>query len=591
MKNTLKFTTLFLFCHLFICGLKAKDFVSIEIKYDPKGVLALGQGFYIGIAATTEKGKVFETPGFLSPGLLKATDWSNFKIEVEGGTFEDGAVFISNNFSDIKNHEIKIKASVKDKPEVKNEIIIKLTYSGTIYAVFDGKKGKRGKGGDMGNTGGNGGSSQKATDGTPGGDGQQGGDGSDGENVDVYLKLTYDELLKKDMLQIWCVSKTTGKKKFIYLDPVGGKFIVTVNGGDGGDGGDGGRGGECGYDPNTTNPNLAGGKGGNGGAGGNGGNGGKVTLHVDPNTEKINTEINFSRAGGSAGKGGTAGYQGQKSQGTGNEGMPGSQGQSGHSGNQGPETAMLKEQVNIDWASVRNSGSNKVENKSNESSNTNTTTNTKTNTNVNSNTVKDNAKAEGFPDGAYNKKRENGTLLESGEYKNNKKVGTWKTFREDGATIYKQTEYSLNGSCKETQFGENGKILSVINTNKEGKRHGLVQFYDNNGILQEEITYDNDSKTGPCKNFSGLLLVKSGQYLDGKQNGPWKFYDVKGNLEAERTYTNGTQNGPCKLYYNGKLSSTGQFKDGKKEGEWKTYDRESGAVKKTENYKDGEAQP
>jgi hypothetical protein len=346
------FIALFLFQPALIFAgsskLAAKEFASIEIKNEPASSFTFGQKIQIGIVAVNAKGKEYKTPGFLSPGLLKTVEWSAFTISVEGGVFENGNVWINKNLEGIKNHQVKISASTVKNPDVKHELIIKLDYKGTTIANVAGTTGENGKQGAQGAKGPNAvTSSDNASHGGTGGQGQQGGDGGDGQNVEVYIKLKFDDVLQKEMLYVKVNSNTTGEEQMFITDPDGGKLIVNANGGDGGNGGEGGKGGQGGDDV-YKKWSGNGGTGGPGGQGGDGGNGGSLLIYIDPSTDKINTEMNFTNEGGLAGRGGApgdGGFKGYHNNATG--GQKGTAGTAGHAGRKGPEVKIIKQAVDF----------------------------------------------------------------------------------------------------------------------------------------------------------------------------------------------------------------------------------------------------
>jgi hypothetical protein len=327
-------------------GVKGKEYVSIEIKQKEAANLSLGQQIEIGIVAKNDKEKEFKTPGFLSPGTFKTVDWNQFKIEVEGGQFSQGIVTISENPADIKNHEVKIKAATIKNADIKSEWTLKLNYTGDIVADFSGASGERGYQGQSGQRGANAvTSSDRCGSGGNGGPGGNGGNGDAGQDIEVFAKMKYDEVMKKDLLQVLVKSKTTGKTQTYLVNPEGGKIKVSANGGYGGSGGSGGQGGGGG-DDSYRQSSGNGGNGGSGGVGGNGGNGGTIVAYMDPSTDKLPAGvITFSNEGGDGGYKGDAGPAGPKGYYSSNWGQQGTYGTSGQSGKKGPQIKILKQKV------------------------------------------------------------------------------------------------------------------------------------------------------------------------------------------------------------------------------------------------------
>jgi hypothetical protein len=327
-------------------GTKGKDFTSISIQQKETPNIALGQEIEIGIVAKNAKDKEFKTPGFLDPGTFKTVQWDQFKIEVEGGTFADGKVTVNSNPASIKNHEVKIKASTIKNAEIKSELVLKLNYKGNVVADFSGTPGKQGQMGQSGIRGNNGSGSSNCSAGTNGGQGGNGGNGGTGQDIEAFVKMKFDEVLKKDMLQVLVKSKTTGKEQVYIVDPDGGKITVSADGGKGGAGGSGGYGGPGGSDT-YKKVGANGGDGGNGGNGGIGGNGGTITAYIDPSAEKlVGTVVIFSNEGGALGWAGNGGTGGAKGDYGANWGRQGSSGVGGQAGEKGPQIKIVKQKVN-----------------------------------------------------------------------------------------------------------------------------------------------------------------------------------------------------------------------------------------------------
>lgn len=328
-------------------GGKGKDFVSIELKRKEVAGIALGQAIEIGIIAKNAKEKEYRTPNFPEEGNFREVAWEQFTIEVEGGKFENGKVIISSNPADVKNHQVKIKATTVKNPEVKAELVLNLDYKGQILADFSGTAGRYGQRGQDGRRGNNATtSSDRCSGGTNGGQGGNGGDGEQGPDIEVFAKMKFDDGLKKELLEVRVKNKTTGAEQVFLVNPDGGKLNVSANGGNGGRGGSGGYGGPGGNDT-YSKTSGSGGDGGNGGNGGNGAKGGSITAYLDPSTDKLPPgTITFSNEGGDAGNKGEAGIGGAKGDYPSNWGRQGAFGVPGNAGTKGPAIKVIKQKLN-----------------------------------------------------------------------------------------------------------------------------------------------------------------------------------------------------------------------------------------------------
>jgi len=329
-------------------NLDKKNVTGIAIDYDKTAKLALRYTVSIGITATytkkNGKEKTLKTVGF-SEGAL---GWNNYKIDITGGTFEDGIISIPSDPRKLKDNQITLTASPKAHPGVTQTLTIKLNYAGEYNPQWNGEYGGTGRHGNNGS----GGSSNSSSGGGNGGsaaDGGNGGNASNGHDLEVYVKALKDEGLGVDLLHVLVKSVTSGKGYYYIVDPANGKITINANGGQGGQGGSGGNGGNGG----SGYSGGSGGTGGDGGDGGNGGTGGSITVYMDPSAEKYEGSISFSNTGGDGGKYGYKGNGGlggsHTGGGMGRAGSAGNAGtQSGYGGKGGPSVTVNKQMVEFD---------------------------------------------------------------------------------------------------------------------------------------------------------------------------------------------------------------------------------------------------
>lgn len=118
-------------------------------------------------------------------------------------------------------------------------------------------------------------------------------------------------------------------------------------------------------------------------------------------------------------------------------------------------------------------------------------------------------------------------LIEEGSYVNNRKMGLWKSYYN------------------------NGKIKNEI-TFVNGRANGYSKFYYKSGILSEE-----------------------GNWVNNKWNGNYKFYFENGQISYDWKYVNGKREGEQKYYHdNGNPMYEGNWKDGQENGELKVYNKD-----------------
>lgn len=153
------------------------------------------------------------------------------------------------------------------------------------------------------------------------------------------------------------------------------------------------------------------------------------------------------------------------------------------------------------------------------------------------------------------------TVVLSGTYENNRKVGVWKTFDENGNLIEK-TKFSdkKNNVYTSEEYFENTKKIKSSVKYDNTKAKGVKKEYYLSGSLKSEKNYKNEILDGEVKEYheNGQLKI-IGQRKKGDESGRWKHYDREGLILKDYTYTNhccfATTSTDYNYYNNGKLSS------------------------------------
>lgn len=116
-----------------------------------------------------------------------------------------------------------------------------------------------------------------------------------------------------------------------------------------------------------------------------------------------------------------------------------------------------------------------------------------------------------------------------------------------------------------TLWNDEGRKLQEIQELKNGKPHGAVtQFYDN-GQKSYELNYDN-----------------------GVVNGAGTTWHINGQTDSKHHYKQGEPNGAALTWYeNGAKKSEGNYRDGRREGKWLDY-YENGQIASDAQYQNDE---
>ncbi|MFC2137206.1 hypothetical protein ACFLTE_03425 [Bacteroidota bacterium] len=107
-----------------IRSLRDKEIHHISLNYEDNCLKIPGNSFKIGISAVTIDGNELSTKGFLDGNIR----WSNYKIDIKGGNYFAGKVFINNTQGYLPGRAVKVNISSKHHPEINISRVIRLNY-------------------------------------------------------------------------------------------------------------------------------------------------------------------------------------------------------------------------------------------------------------------------------------------------------------------------------------------------------------------------------------------------------------------------------------------------------------------------------
>src|SRR5262245_54689796 len=89
-------------------------------------------------------------------------------------------------------------------------------------------------------------------------------------------------------------------------------------------------------------------------------------------------------------------------------------------------------------------------------------------------------------------------------------------------------------------FHDNGQLYGKIPW-ENGKKHGTFTLFDKSGEVEEELSYKHGELDGLNKWYypGGGTMSHAIYYKDGKMHGNAKWFDPKGQITAEAEYTDG----------------------------------------------------
>ncbi|RLD31648.1 MAG: hypothetical protein DRI83_12045 [Bacteroidetes bacterium] len=179
----------------------------------------------------------------------------------------------------------------------------------------------------------------------------------------------------------------------------------------------------------------------------------------------------------------------------------------------------------------------------------------------------------------------NGLIKFEGEFLDNKPVGTFKYYYEDGK-IKAVSEIDDQSRRSRTKvFHNNGRIMAEGNYLNKKKDSTWVYYSDYDGVLLSTEYYENGLLEGTVINYSPTgAIAEEIPYKAGLKHGEWKRYFTDEKLKLKASYVDDQLEGLMMIYYQkGFVEVSGMYEHGLKNGMWMYYD-EGGILTKKERY-------
>lgn len=150
--------------------------------------------------------------------------------------------------------------------------------------------------------------------------------------------------------------------------------------------------------------------------------------------------------------------------------------------------------------------------------------------------------ANGHKQGRWIGKYSSGTVRYEGSFTNNKPVGEWKRFHENGK-IKAQLHHSPNTDM------------------------ASAELFDENGTRYAKGNYKGTVKDSTWNYYNNLQLVGQENYTDGVKNGKSLTFFENGVPASETNWINGMLNGVSRNFYpSGKKKMEVMYRQGKRQG-------------------------
>jgi antitoxin component YwqK of YwqJK toxin-antitoxin module len=177
--------------------------------------------------------------------------------------------------------------------------------------------------------------------------------------------------------------------------------------------------------------------------------------------------------------------------------------------------------------------------------------------------------------GTWKKYYPNKRLRYIGKFENGKEVGLFKFYSMTSSLYLEATKtfHKDSDSVSVKYFHENGKKRGngmLFGRDKVGK---WIYYYKEGTVFSEEFYIEGKLSGNVIIYFkSNGKIAEQSEYKDGLLHGSTKNYSDQGVLIEDVLFQNGKANGLASYYeLSGSLKERGNYKDGKRIGKWEFY--------------------
>jgi len=194
--------------------------------------------------------------------------------------------------------------------------------------------------------------------------------------------------------------------------------------------------------------------------------------------------------------------------------------------------------------------------------------------------------ANGHKQGKWIGKYPNGTIRYEGSFTDNKPVGDWKRFHENGKIMAQLHHFPNSEKSSAELFDGNG--IRYAKGNYIGAAKDSTWNYFNNLKLVGKEDFVNGLKNGRlCTFFENGEVATESNWVSGLLDGVSRSFYPTGKKKMEVMYRQGKRQGLNLVYFESGLTEIkGQFNNDLPDGAWNFMD-ENGKVKFELNYKTG----
>lgn len=194
--------------------------------------------------------------------------------------------------------------------------------------------------------------------------------------------------------------------------------------------------------------------------------------------------------------------------------------------------------------------------------------------------------AKGRKQGQWQHLHPNGTIRYEGEFKDDRPVGLFKYYFENGK-LSATNNHLTDGDVASHHYHVNGNIKAK-GVYREQLKEGLWQYFNENESMVLEETYKRNKLHGPQRiYFDTGQLGEEIHFRDSVKHGAWNKFYPNSKKWIEANYVDGNLDGPFKLWLeDGKPKVQGTYASGIRVGNWLMF-APNGSVRTQDVYING----
>lgn len=196
---------------------------------------------------------------------------------------------------------------------------------------------------------------------------------------------------------------------------------------------------------------------------------------------------------------------------------------------------------------------------------------------------------QGHKQGPWARKYPNGNLMYKGTFKDDRPVGLFKRYNEDGILL-SELNYSDKKDEVAATFYYTDGTKAAEGKYVVHKKEGLWKFYSSAqpSYLVGEEHYTTDVRNGlSMRYYPDSTVAETVTWDMGNRTGEWLQYYPDGTVCLRAEYIAGKLEGLFSYYHpNGRLYYEGNYKDDFRTGDWMVFNYD-GSLKQIIAYKDG----